>query len=172
MIDRKVQMMDAGMVLFTSGKPFGTVLGGIKVEMSKLGDVRRSNEIPADGIPDSTGTCDLFADWSTPLRWRAVSCRLEDAGPAGTDADGGELRRYALCLKEGDKNRKGKVTVVIIIAAMFIIMGVHGVDGIPGIFTVLAGVALAAGVVIYGLRPSVKAQKAVRTLLETALDAK
>ena len=31
----KTQMMDAGMTLFTSEKPFGTVLGGIKMEMSK-----------------------------------------------------------------------------------------------------------------------------------------
>ena len=30
MIDRKVQMMDAGMVLFQTEKPFGTVLGVIK----------------------------------------------------------------------------------------------------------------------------------------------
>ncbi len=76
----KTQMMDAGMTLFTSEKPFGTVLGGIKMEMSKYGAVRRANEISPEEVPDTTGECDLFVDWSTPLRWRAISCRLEDAG--------------------------------------------------------------------------------------------
>ena len=68
MIDKKVQMMDAGMVLFTSEKPFGTVLGGIKAELTKLGKVKRANEISPDELPDTTGECDLFVDWSTPLR--------------------------------------------------------------------------------------------------------
>ena len=172
MIDKKVQMMDAGMVLFTSEKPFGTVLGGIKAELTKLGDVKRSNEISIDELPDTTGECDLFVDWSSPLRWRAISCRLEDAGLVGTNADGNEIRRYALCLKEGNKNRKCKVAAVLLTAVIFIIGGMCGIDSVPRIFTVPAGVMLAACVVIFGLRPSVKAQSAIRNLAETVREAK
>lgn len=172
MIDRNVQMMDAGMVLFTSEKPFGTVLGGIKTEMAKLGNVRRSNEFALSELPDTTGECDLFVDWSTALRWRAISCRLEDAGLVGHNSDGEEIRRYALCLKEGDKNRKGKVAVVFLFAAMLITLGVTGVSGVPVFLTAPIGIALAALAVFFGLRPSVKAQNAVRNLLETARGAK
>lgn len=172
MIDKKVQMMDAGMVLFTSEKPFGTILGGIKVELTKLGDVKRSNEILPEDLPDTTGECDLFVDWSSPLRWRAISCRLEDAGLVGHNSDGEEIRRYALCLKEGDKNRKGKVALVLLLAVIFIVLGISGIDGIPGVFTVALGLVASVAVVIFALRPSVKAQIAVRNLLESVHGAK
>ena len=157
----KTQMMDAGMTLFTSEKPFGTVLGGIKMEMSKYGAVRRANEISAEEIPDTTGECDLFVDWSTPLRW-----------PAGTNAEGAELRHYAASFKEGNKNRVAKVVIVLALAAALVTLGVIGVKGVPGIFTVLAGIAAAAAVVILGLRPSVKAQQAIKDLMETVSKAK
>lgn len=172
MIDRKVQMMDAGMVLFTSEKPFGTVLGGIKAELTKLGKVKRANEISPEELPDTTGECDLFVDWSTPLRWRAISCRLEDAGLVETNADGEEIRRYALCLKEGNKNRKCKVAVVLLLAVISIALGISGIGGIPGIFTVALGFIASVAILILGLRPSVKAQKTVRDLLEVAREAK
>ena len=171
MIDKKVQMMDAGMVLFTSKKPFGTVLGGIKTEMARLGDVKRTNEISKDDIPDTTGECDLFVDWSTPMRWRAISCRLEDAGFAGTDEEGEEIRRYALCMKEGNMNRKVKVFLVIFAAVAIVVSGICGISGIPDLITVLAGFALAFEVVVLGLKPSAKAQREVRNILETASGA-
>ena len=172
MIDKKVQMMDAGMVLFTSEKPFGTVLGGIKAELAKLGKVKRANEISPDELPDTTGECDLFVDWSTPLRWRAISCRLEDAGLVGTNADGEETRRYALCVKEGNKNRKGKVLVTLLLAVIFIALGIFSIDGVAGIFTVLFGSVFVVAIVILALRPSAKAQKVVRDLLEVVREAK
>ena len=172
MIVKKVQMMDAGMTLFTSAKPFGTVLGGIKTEMSKYGDVKRSNEISADSVPDTTGECDLFLDWSTPFRRRAVSCRLEDAGPAGRNVGGEDLRRYAVSFKEGNKNRGFKVACVLALAAAVIVLGVIGLDGVPGIFTIAASIAVAAGVLIFGLRPSPKAQKAVVRLMDIISQAK
>lgn len=172
MIDKKVQMMDAGMTLFTSGKPFGTVLGGIKTEMSKYGDVKRPNEISADSVPDTTGECDLFLDWSTPFRWRAISCRLEDAGPAGRNEDGEEIRRYAASFKEGNKNRGLKVALVLAFAAAVIALGVVGLGGVPGIFTIIAAVAVAAALLVFGLRPSPKAQKAVRNLMDVISQAK
>ncbi len=172
MIDKKVQMMDAGMVLFTSEKPFGTVLGGIKAEMTKLGDVKRANEISPEDLPDTTGECDLFVDWSTPLRWRAISCRLEDAGLVGHNPDGEEIRRYALCLKEGNKNRKCKVAVVLLFAVIFFILGIYGIGSVPGIFTIALGLIASAATVILCLQSSVKAQKTVRNILDVAREAK
>ena len=124
MIDKKVQMMDAGMVLFKSAKPFGTVLGGIKAELAKLGKVKRANELSQEELPDTIGECDLFLDWSTPLRWRAIACRLEDAGLVGRNVDGEETRCYALCVREGNKNRKGKVVVTLLLAVIFIVLGI------------------------------------------------
>ena len=172
MIDKKVQMMDAGMTLFTSEKPFGTVLGGIKTEMSRYGAVKRPGEISLDSVPDTTGECDLFLDWSTPFRWRAISCKLEDAGPAGTNSEGDEVRHYAASFKEGNKNRKGKVVSVLALAVLSIAVGMIGIDGIPGIFTVAAGLLVAAFVLVFGLRPSKNAQKAVKDLMRIISEAK
>ena len=62
MIDKRIQMMDAGMRLFQTEKPFGTVLGGIKTEMAKYGKVLRANEIDPSRLPDSTGESDIFLD--------------------------------------------------------------------------------------------------------------
>ena len=172
MIDKKVQMMDAGMTLFTSEKPFGTVLGGIKAEMAKYGVVKRTCEISSDEIPDTTGECDLFVDWSTPFRWRAISCRLEDAGPAGKNSEGEEIRRYAASFKEGNKNRVVKVLALSVFAALPIVAGVIGIEGVPGIVTIILGVLLAVGILILGLRPSVKAQKTVGELMDIVSQAK
>lgn len=172
MIDKKVQMMDAGMVLFTSEKPFGTVLGGIKAEMSGYGVVKRANEISDGDIPDTAGECDLFVDWSTPFRWRAISCKLEDAGTAGRNDDGEEMRRYAASFKEGNRNRGVKVTLVIASAVAVIVAGLLGIDGVPGIFTLAVSIALSAAILIFGLRPSLKAQKAVKSLMGIVSQAK
>ena len=172
MIDKKVQMMDAGMTLFTIAKPFGTVLGGIKTEMSKYGDVKRPNEISADSVPDTTGVWDLFLDWSTPFRWRAISCRLEDAGSAGRNEDGEEIRRYAASFKEGNKNRGLKVALILALAAAVIVLGAVGLDGVPGIFTIAASVVVAGFLLVFGLRPSTKAQDAVVNLMDIISKAK
>ena len=171
MIDRKVQMMDAGMVLLTSVKPFGTVLGGVKAELAGLGNVRRSSEISHEDLPDTTGDCDLFVDWSTPLRWRAIACRLEDAGFAGVNPDGEEIRRYALCVKEGNKNRKGKVTAVLLIVALLLFAGISGIAGIPRMISVPVAAVIATFWVVLCLRPSVKSQDEVKRLLSVARDA-
>lgn len=172
MIDKKVQMMDAGMMLFTSEKPFGTVLGGIKTEMAKYGDVKRFNEISSDSVPDTTGECDLFLDWSTPFRWRAISCKLEDAGEADRNENGDEVRRYAASFKEGNKNRGFKVVLILTLAAAVIVLGLVGLDGVPGIFTVAASIVVAATLLVFCLRPSPKAQKAVRDLMDIVSRAK
>ena len=101
MIDKRVQMMDAGMRLFETEKPFGTVLGGIKTEMAKYGKVLRHNEIVPEELPEAAAGCDLFLDWSGRLQKRYISCRLEDAGLVGKTADGEDIHRYAASLLEG-----------------------------------------------------------------------
>lgn len=101
MFDKKIQMMDAGMRLFDSPKPFGTVLGGMKTEMAKHGTVLRPNEINPANLPETTGVCDLFLDWSSPLKKRYLSCRIEDAGIVGKTDEGEEIHRYAVTFKEG-----------------------------------------------------------------------
>ncbi len=172
MLDRKTQMMDAGMVLFETEKPFGTVLGGLKTELAAYGRVLRGDEIRKDEIPDSTGECDLFLDWSTPIRWRCVSCRLEDVGHAGQTAEGEEIRRYAVSFKEGCRNRRSRILVTQTLAAALIILGFVGIPGIPSVFTVIAGFAAAFVLEYLALRPSVKSQKMVAGLLKIASQAK
>ena len=73
MIDRNVQMMDAGMRLFESEKPLGTVLGGIKNEMGRYGRLMRRNEIDPEELPATTGDCDLFLDRSTRFKSKYLS---------------------------------------------------------------------------------------------------
>ena len=89
-------MMDAGMRLFETEKPFGNVLGGIKHEMESYGKVYRRPDSTPSMFPDSTGECDLFLDWSTPLRKRCISCRLEDAG---------DDQLYGLCTDKKSRSR-------------------------------------------------------------------
>ncbi len=108
MMDDTVPMMDAGMRLFETEKPFGTVLGGIKVEMAKHGKILAS---------ENSGY-DLLLDRSTRYKKKFISCQLEDAGVVGKTADGEEIHRYAASLKEGNKN----TSIGIYVAAALIII--------------------------------------------------
>ena len=165
MLDRKVQMMDAGTGLFETAKPFGTVLGGLKVELEKYGKVLRAQEIDPVDLPETTGACDLFLDWSTPLRKRYIACRLEDAGGAGKTGEGEEIRRYAASFKEGNRNTPLRKICILLIAHIFFIGGiVDGLD-IPRVITSIAGVALGLLVMYLWLKPSTLAQKQVRRLV-------
>ena len=108
MMDDTVPMMDAGMRLFETEKPFGTVLGGIKVEMAKHGKI----------LASQNSGYDLLLDRSTRYKKKFISCLLEDAGVVGKTADGEEIHRYAASLKEGNKN----TNVGIYVAAALIII--------------------------------------------------
>ncbi|MBP5487059.1 MAG: hypothetical protein J6Y06_05470 [Bacteroidales bacterium] len=108
MMEDKVPMMDAGMRLFETEKPFGTVLGGIKVEMAKHGKILTS---------ENSGY-DLLLDRSTKYKKKYISCLLEDAGVVGKTADGEEIHRYSASLKEGNKN----TNVGIYVAASLVII--------------------------------------------------
>ena len=99
MIDKKTRMMDAGMRLFETEKPFGTVLGGIKTEMAGHGKILRTNEIVESELPEASIGCDLFLDRSTRYKTKYITCKLEEAGMVGTTPDGEGIHRYAVSLK-------------------------------------------------------------------------
>lgn len=76
--DGKVQMLDAGMILFETKSDFGDTLGQVKAEMEVYGNVLKPADLSEAELPESTGECDLFLDWSTiggcdtsPVIWRA-----------------------------------------------------------------------------------------------------
>ena len=129
MIDRKVQMMDAGMRLFETEKPYGTVLGGIKTEMAKYGKVLRTNEIVPEDLPPTTGDCDLFLDRSTRFKSKYLSCRLEDAGAVGQTPDGETVRRYAATIKEGNRNTEVGIYVHLALIIIWAMLGWFVSDG-------------------------------------------
>ena len=156
MIDSNVHMMDAGMRLFCSEKPFGTVLGGIKNEMAKL--------------PEASVGCDLLLDRSTRYKVKYVSCVLEDAGSVGTTTDGEEIHRYAASLKEGNKNTNVGIYVAIALIFIWAMLGWFISDGNAWLAMVFAIIG------IYGawrmLRPSKDNGKVVSALLEAFAEGK
>ncbi|MBR5660531.1 MAG: hypothetical protein IKW99_03175 [Bacteroidales bacterium] len=170
MIDSKVHMMDAGMRLFETEKPYGTVLGGIKTEMSQYGKVLRTNEIPKEGLPAASVGCDLLLDRSTKYKVKYITCTLEDAGPAGATSDGEPVRRYAASLKEGNKNTNVGIYVALALVLIWAMLGWFISDG-SGWITIC--LALIGG---YGawrmLRPSKDNLQVVTTLLEAFKDAR
>ena len=73
------------------------------------------------------------------------------------------------------KLRKGilpGILVTLLLAVIFIALGIFSIDGVAGIFTVLFGSVFVVAIVILALRPSAKAQKVVRDLLEVVREAK
>lgn len=172
MIEKRVQMMDAGMRLFQTEKPFGTVLGGIKTEMAKYGNVQRANEIDPTRLPDSTGETDLFLDWSSATKYRYISCKLEDAGSVGANDDGEPVHRYAVLLKEGNRNKP--MNTVLSAAAFLIYLALAWIigKGHPSFWLVLIFLALGCITAFRLLRPSKAATELVSKLLDIFKEAK
>ena len=170
MIDDKVQMMDAGMRLFESEKPYGIVLGGIKTEMAKYGKVLRPNEIDQSELPPTTGECDLFMDRSTKFKSKYMTCKLEDAGTVGKTQDGEDIHRYAATLKEGNRNTNVGIYVHLALILIWAMLGWLVSDG-----SILLTLALLA-VGIYGawrqLRPSKDNTRLANQLLDVFTEAK
>ncbi len=142
MIDRNVQMMDAGMRLFESEKPLGTVLGGIKNEMGRYGRLMRRNEIDPEELPATTGDCDLFLDRSTRFKSKYLSCRVEDAGTVGKTADGEEIHRYAASLKEGNRNTNVGIYVHLALIIIWAMLGWFLSEGNAWIVLVFTAVGI------------------------------
>ena len=142
MIDRNVQMMDAGMRLFESEKPLGTVLGGIKNEMGRYGRLMRRNEIDPEELPATTGDCDLFLDRSTRFKSKYLSCRVEDAGTVGKTADGEEIHRYAASLKEGNRNTNVGIYIHLALIIIWAMLGWFLSEGNAWIVLVFTAVGI------------------------------
>ncbi len=165
MIDKRVQMMDAGMRLFETEKPFGTVIGGIKTEMSKYGKVLKPNEIVESDLPEASTGCDLFLDRSTKYKTKYISCSLEDAGLVGKTPEGEDIHRYAATLKEGNKNTTVGIYVsaaLVIIWAMLGWFVSNGCGWITLLFSVIG---------IYGAWRSLRPGKDNTKVAEQLLDA-
>ena len=142
MIDRNVQMMDAGMRLFESEKPLGTVLGGIKNEMGRYGRLMRRNQIDPVELPATTGDCDLFLDRSTRFKSKYLSCRVEDAGTVGKTVDGEEIHRYAASLKEGNRNTNVGIYVHMALISIWAMLGWFLSEGNAWIVLVFTAVGI------------------------------
>ena len=128
---RKVQMMDAGMVMFRSKLGFGQAIGQVKAEMREYGKVYTAAELAETAVPESTGDFDLFLVWSVAWRVRYISCRVESAGEgAARDADasgsadtGESVHRYAVTFRDGNRStplRGAAMTLCIVILILCI----------------------------------------------------
>lgn len=169
-MDAKTLMIDAGMVLFKTNKPFGTVLGGIKVEMRKIGTVITPESPQAAEVPATLGDFDLLIDYSTMLRSRLISCKLEDAGPAGRTEDGEEIRRYAATFKEGHRNTSLRIGLAVI-TAMTICWAFCQIP-LPRGLVLAVGIILGAAAGFMILRPSKQAEETVNRLMDIVREAR
>lgn len=169
MLDKEVKMMDAGTALFHTEKPYGTVAGGVKVELQKYGKVLRMQEINPQELPDTAGECDYFLDWSTPLRKRYIACKVDDAGTVGKTEEGEEVHRYAVSFKEGHRDTLLRRISTLLLAHFFFIGGLVRIPGIPYALTLPVGIAAGLYIMFLWLRPSRRAKQvvdAVRAYLE------
>ena len=121
-------MLDAGMTLFKSGENFGNTLGQVKAEMEVYGKVLKPSEIADVVLPESTGDCDLFLNWSTFWRIRYISCHLESSG------DG-----YAATFKEGNRSTTFRGIVMALLLLFFAAVVIFA----PGTLYTLLGLILA-----------------------------
>lgn len=160
MMEDKVPMMDAGMRLFETDKPFGTVLGGIKVEMAKHGKI----------LTTENSGYDLLLDRSTKYKKKFISCLLEDSGVVGKTADGEEIHRYSASLKEGNKNTNVGIYVAASLVIIWAMLGWLVSNG----NTLLTIVFTAVG--IFGawrlIRPSKDNPRLVNQLLDIFAEGK
>ena len=170
MIDRRVQMMDAGMRLFDSEKPFGTIIGGIRNEMSQYGRLMRRNEINLEELPPMTGDCDLFLDRSTKFKSKYLSCKVEDAGIVGKTADGEEIHRYAASLKEGNRNTNVGIYVHLALIIIWAMLGWFVSDGKTLIVLLFAAVGILGA--WHQFRPSKDNPRIANQLLDVFAEGK
>lgn len=165
-------MMDAGMRLFQTEKPFGTVLGGIKTEMAKYGAVLRANETDPSMFPETIGDYDLFLDWSSATKYRYISCKLEDAGEIGATDEGEPIHRYAVMLKEGNRNKPLNTLLAIAIFLVFLALAFIIGKGRPSFWLVLIFLALGCLTAFRLLRPSKEATALIGKVLDLFKEAK
>lgn len=156
----KVQMMDAGMTLFESEQNYGNALGQVKAELEVYGNVLKPCELADAALPESTGDCDLFLDWSTFWRVRYISCHLESAGEI--QRDGKTFYRYAATFKEGNRSTMFRGTAMLIFLLAFACETVLA----PGLLYTLQGLVCSGITAYLWILPSRKAQKTVTALMK------
>lgn len=158
-MNHKVQMMDAGMTLFSTEDNFGNTLGQVKAEMEEYGKVLKNNDLEGVSLPESTGDFDLFLEWSTVWRVRYISCHLESAGEQVED--GKTVYRYAATFKEGNRSSAFRGIVM----GALLIFSIADAVFAPGLLNTLLGIVLAGIVAYLWILPSRKAQKTVFSLM-------
>ncbi len=172
MIDKRIQMIDAGMRLFQTEKPFGTVLGGIKTEMAKYGKVLRANETDPSMFPETTGEYDIFLDWSSATKNRYVSCKLEDAGTVGETPEGEPVHRYAVLLKEGNRNKPLNYLIAAVSFLLCLLLAFIIGHGHPSFWLILIFIVPGCISAYEELKPSKEARRTVERLLDTFKEAR
>ncbi len=145
MMDRKIQMMDAGTALFEMEGGFGTALGQVRAELKEFGKVYDDEE-------------DLVLDFSDIWMKRIITCHLEGAG------DDGDRHRYAAVFREGSASTKLRALVHgTMIAVLAIVLFFPGL-----MFPEMAGFCLSAicvvGIVAVAYDWITPSRKSVRTL--------
>lgn len=132
--------------------------------MEVYGKVLKPADLSEAELPESTGECDLFLDWSTIWRVRYISCHLESADGGESDPHGGESdpHRYAATFKEGNRSTMLRGVVMAVLLAGFVldIIFVHGV------LNTICAVVLAALTAYVWILPSRKAQRVVKSLMK------
>ncbi len=162
--DTKVQMMDAGMTLFETEENYGNTLGQVKAELEVYGKVLRPSELSEAILPDSTGDCDLFLDWSSAWRKRYISCHLESAGE--TEKYGKTIYRYAASFKEGNRSTILRGAVML----MFLLTMLTEIFFGSSLLSKIQGLVCAGLTAWLWILPSRKAQNLVFSLMRKLKD--
>jgi len=158
-IDTDTIMMDAGVALFTSRGSFGTVMGQTRAELAEYGNV-----LGHEDVPQWKEDFDLMLDFSSALRKRYITCKVEDAGDTGTVSEQGEpLRRYAVTLKEGDGSTPLRgICHIIGMILPFVLSAVCG----GGILLYILSAVIAILLVFSWISPDKKAVEVCRRIKE------
>lgn len=162
-ICKKVIMIDAGTVLFESKDGYGTVLGQMKAEMDEFGSTLGRESLETEDLPPVCRDCDLFMDFSTPGRYRYISCKVEDAGDTGRRTQDGEpIRRYAVSFMEGSATLWPRTVLLLLIAALLLRLFIL----LPSYLSIPLSIASVLYIIYVWLKPSRYSQKVVEKLKE------
>lgn len=150
MMDRKIQMMDAGTALFEMEGGFGTALGQVRAELKEFGRVYDDEE-------------DLVLDFSDIWMKRVITCHLEGAG------DVGDRHRYAAVFKEGSASTMLRAlvhgTMITVLAFVLFFPGILFPELASLWLSVICIVGIAA-VAYNWITPSRKSVKTLKKISE------
>lgn len=148
-----IKFMDAGTALIYSNFEFGTVMGAVKSEMEKYGQVSDRSETGNISGPDDF---DFFLNCSSPLKNIYITCSISSCPTDGS----GQKYCYAISFQEGNSNTRLQKTIITATAASIITI-CFMLSFLCGV----AGIILGAYVLFRGLKPSNRAVNTCRTLI-------